>query len=101
MVEVKSGSTSTTITTVADKSMFNGNISHRLSTTEKCHMMLITNERRKLLFTARVYWTPSHSKYFIYYIKMGRTQSLLNEWFVDVAREYPATLQRLSIVFCD
>ena len=36
VVEVKSGSTSTTITTIADKSTFNGNVRRRLSATEKC-----------------------------------------------------------------
>ena len=34
VVEVESGSTSRTIITVADKSTFNGNIHHRLSSTE-------------------------------------------------------------------
>ena len=38
-VEVESGSTSTTITTVADKSTFNENISCQLSATETCHII--------------------------------------------------------------
>ena len=36
VVQVASGSTSTTITKIAGKSIFNGNISRRLSATEKC-----------------------------------------------------------------
>ena len=36
IVEVASGSTSATITTIADRSTFNGNVRRRLSATEKC-----------------------------------------------------------------
>ena len=36
VAEVESGSTSTTITTIADKSTFNGNVGRRPSATEKC-----------------------------------------------------------------
>ena len=39
VVEVDSGSTSTTITTVADTTKVNGNIDRRLSATKKCHMI--------------------------------------------------------------
>ena len=46
----------------ANKSIFNGNISplsRRLCATEKYHMMPITNERQKLLFSSRACWTPA------------------------------------------
>ena len=48
VVRVESGSTSTTISTVAHKSTINGHFRRRLSATEKCHVMLITNKRQKL-----------------------------------------------------
>ena len=32
---------------------------------------------------------------------MGRMQSLTDEPFMDVARVYPATFQRSSVVFCE
>ena len=40
VVEVESGLTSTTITTVTDATKVIGNIDRRLSATEKCHMIV-------------------------------------------------------------
>ena len=46
VVEVQSGSTSTTITTIADKATFYGNVCRRLSPAEKC----LQGHRHRIIF---------------------------------------------------
>ena len=83
VVKDESGSTSTRITTIADKSTFNGNVRCGLSATEKCLQ------------------DHSHKITFIGYVMMSQTQSLSDERFMDVARVYPATFPRSSVMFCE